>query len=105
MTTRVDDLIRDFGEVVVAADAAHADQLARRAIEAAIWEATSAIGATIKQPDSPVILSLAEDVLRRTASLISALECEFVRSRRNASIAADRRLERSHRKARLTPDQ
>jgi len=87
-TTPVDDLITDLGDLRVKADAAHADAIARRAIEEAIWEATRAISAAIQAPESEPTLSLAQATLRRTARLIYTLEAEIARSRRNASRAA-----------------
>jgi hypothetical protein len=91
-TAPVDDLVRDLGALRVAADAVRAGVIARTAIEEAIWEATRAIGATIRQPDSPATIALAQDALGRTARLISALHSESARSRRIASAAAGLRL-------------
>lgn len=88
----VDDLIRDLGALRVAADAAQADAIARTAIEEAIWEATRAIGATIRQPGSLTILVLAQQAVKRTGDLIASLQSEHARSRRIASTAAGLRL-------------
>lgn len=90
--TPVDDLIRDLGELRVAADATRADAVAQRAIEAAIWEATHEVGATIRDPGSEAALSRAQAAIRRTATLISALTSEDARSRRIASTAIGLRL-------------
>jgi hypothetical protein len=94
----VDELIRDLGALVVSADAIRAGVIARTAIEEAIWEATRAVGATIRQPDSPITIARAQDAIGRTARLISALHSEFARSRRIESVALGLRLRHRDRK-------
>jgi hypothetical protein len=76
----VESLIRDLGSIRSAADAAHASDIARAAIEQSIREATDAVLATVQAPHDPSAFTEAHEAIAVAREVIGAFDVEMERS-------------------------